>query len=114
MQLHLTLAELRLLADILEEKRFALSLANSAAGSAPDSGRRLQELEELLAKVSKKSLAFSADEFFSISDILSEVEREWSDRLAVSGDSATVAKIGRNNALLQSLKDKIVECCAMV
>ncbi len=114
MQLHLTLAELRLLSDILEEKRFALVLANSVGrASGPDLGPRLQELEEMLAKLSDKRPAFSSEEFVSMSEILSETERAWSDQLPAAGDSEMVSQTRRNKAVLQSLKDKIVECCAM-
>ncbi len=114
MQLHLTLAELRLLSDILEEKRFVLGLANSAGhGSGRNLERRLQELEEMLAKLNDKRLAFSSEEFVSISEILSETEREWYDQLPCNGDSGMVSQTRRNTVVLQSLKDKIVECCAM-
>lgn len=116
MQLHLTIAELQLLADVLEERSFALRQSiDQGREPHPEVAKlRLHELEEMLTKVIEKRPAFSCDELISLSDLLPIVDREWKAVIAKGGDPKVIEKANRNRIVWQALGDKIVESCAMV
>jgi hypothetical protein len=115
-QLHLTIAELQLLADVLEARSFALrqSIDQGRVPQPELAKLRLHELEEMLTKVIEKRPAFSCDELISLSDLLPVVDREWKALIAKSGDPEVIEKANRSRIIWQALGDKIVESCAMV
>jgi hypothetical protein len=115
-QLLFTIAELQLLADVLEAKSFALrqSIDQGHEPRPEQSKIRLRELEEMLTKVIEKHPAFSCDELISLSELVPAVDREWKALIATGGDPSAIEKINRNRIIWQALGDKIVECCAMV
>jgi hypothetical protein len=102
MQLLLTKPELQLLADLLEQKRYALT---HSPQPATDRELRLAHgYEELLGRVIDHDIHFGADELCTLSDLLNECDLEFK-RSGVSGEKRDQ---------LESMLDKFVEASAMV
>lgn len=105
MQLQFTLAERQLLADILEETRYALMQGASAEREVPERDRiKARECIDLFGKVVERHLEFSADELDMLAAVLSDRDRELRER-GVSQEQ---------RRLLQSVLDKITEACMMI
>lgn len=102
MQLLLTKPELQLLADLLEQKRYALT--HSPLPASDRELRLARDYEELLGRVIDHDIHFGADELCTLSDLLNECDLEFK-RSGISGE---------RRAQLESMLDKFVEASAMV
>lgn len=102
MQLSLTKSELQLLADLLEQKRYAITYNTQSASDREVMLAR--DYQELLGKVIEHDLRFSADELVTLSDLLNECDLELKQ--------AGAADVRR--ASLEAMLDKFVEATAMV
>lgn len=116
MQLRLTIDELLLLDDILQEsvKEFR---GRASQASSPDAQRRFALdqaiVEGLLAKVGVRDLAFSADEFDELADLLAVWDKRTAERMSECENSAAKLLLERRMSGLRGLRDKVTEACAM-
>jgi hypothetical protein len=102
MQLLLTKSELQLLADLLAQKRYAISQTTQPIS---DRERMLaRDLDALLGKVIEHDIHFSCDELVTLTDFLNECDRDIKKAGATDETCAT----------LEAMLDKFVEACAMV
>ncbi len=117
MQLSLTIDELLLLDDILQQSVREFRERASQANS-PDAQRRFGQdqaiVEGLLAKVGIRDLRFSADEFDSLADLLAMWDRRFGEQISQCEDSAVRNTLERRMSGLRGLRDKVTEACAMV
>ncbi|HZU42880.1 MAG TPA: hypothetical protein VE994_09425 [Terriglobales bacterium] len=95
MQLHFTVPQLQLLAEILSEQKGAIA-------------------EDLLDRVLAKDLRFDFDELDQLSVLLNSGRRELLTDLAEAKSAATVAALERKQQLLDQIIERVSEAFAMV
>ena len=95
MQLHFTVPQLQLLAEILSEQKGAIA-------------------EDLLDRVLAKDLCFDFDELDQLSVLLNSGRRELLTDLAEAKSAATVAALERKQQLLDQIIERVSEAFAMV
>ena len=95
MQLHFTVPQLQLLAEILWEQKGAIA-------------------EDLLDRVLAKDLCFDFDELDQLSVLLNSGRRELLTDLAEAKGAATAAALERKQQLLDQIIERVSEAFAMV
>ena len=95
MQLHFTVPQLQLLAEILSEQKGAFA-------------------EDLLDRVLAYDLRFDFDELDQLSVLLSSGRREILTDLAGAKNAATAAALERKQQLLDQIIERVSEAFAMV
>ena len=99
MQLHFSLEELKLLAEVLEQQ------VQQTPGKGPAS--------ELLDHVIERNLGFGCDELEDLSAILGEAVQLAKAQLHQQSDASIQAKMQTRLRALEELRDKVTEACAM-
>ncbi len=117
MQLRLTIDELLLLDDVLQESVREFR-GRAAQANSPDAQRRFGQdqaiVEGLSAKVGVRDLAFSVDEFDGLADLLKMWDRRIGEQIALSDDAKAKSILEQRMTALRGLRDKVIEACAMV
>ena len=99
MQLHFSLEEVKLLAEVLEQQ------IQRSPGSSTANG--------LLDHVIERNLSFGCDELEDLAAILSEAVRSWKAEIAQTADVAANSRMKSRLRALEELCDKVTEACAM-
>jgi hypothetical protein len=117
MQLRLTIDELLLLDEILQESAREFR-ERAAQANSSDAQRRFAldraMVDDLLAKVGVRDLRFSADEFDGLSDLLGIWEWRIFEQISRCEDAVVRSSLERQMSGLRGLRDKVTEACAMV
>jgi len=117
MQLHFTKEEMALLADVLDERDTGLrkQIAQAESGPAQQVLERKRAMgNALLDKVIGRQLQLAVDELENLCDILAEINDDLRTRIAQADNgSASKRQLEQKKSLLQSVRDKATEACAM-
>jgi phosphoglycerate-specific signal transduction histidine kinase len=116
MQLQFTIQELNLLAEMLDQRDTDLSnqISHVADGAAKETLQRKHSTSlALLDRVIAMRIQFATDELDDLADVLSELNDVLRTKIAQTPEGTLRNDLLQKKSLLQAMRDKVSEACAM-